>query len=232
MQHRDRARVTARLGLICQGPTRATRAAAFGGDEPLEDRGRDALARARRPLPQGSQVLVGPARAAAETAAALGLDGRTDGALADPDFGAWQGRTLAFVAKTMPDGLASWLTDPGFDGHGGESRVDLRRRTGDWLAARTHGRWIGVTNAAFIRMAVLIVLDAPAHAFWSLDIAPSTLTDLRHDGRRWTLRACGTALRGPADAEALGRPDPPAQAGRHGAVQDQAPPVEPRDGGG
>ena len=51
-----------------------------------------------------------------------------------------------------------------------------------------------MTHAAVIRAAVLIVLDAPASAFWRIDVEPLSLTDLRFDGRRWALRALGLAV--------------------------------------
>ncbi|MDZ7904798.1 MAG: histidine phosphatase family protein [Cypionkella sp.] len=60
------------------------------------------------------------------------------------------------------------------------------------------GRIVAVTHASVIRAIVLHILQAPAEAFWSLDIAPATMTDLRHDGRRWTVRSLGVNL-GPVD---------------------------------
>jgi hypothetical protein len=41
---------------------------------------------------------------------------------------------------------------------------------------------------------VLAVLDAPAAAFWRLDVAPLTVTDLRGGPGRWTVRATGAPL--------------------------------------
>jgi hypothetical protein len=48
------------------------------------------------------------------------------------------------------------------------------------------GYTIAVTNPAVVRSAIVPILDAPASAFWPVDIPPLTLTDRRLNGR-----ACG-----------------------------------------
>ena len=78
---------------------RATRAAAFPVDEPLDERGRAAAAALAGALPSRCEVLCSPALRCRETAAAAGLDARASSrALAECDFGAWGGRTLEDVA--------------------------------------------------------------------------------------------------------------------------------------
>ncbi|MFT3989716.1 histidine phosphatase family protein [Aestuariivirga sp.] len=184
--------MTRRLTLICQGATAATRVSAFPADDPLEE----LALRKHRPGPvkQGyAQVLVSPSRAAQETATLLGLSGTVEPALQDMDVGRWAGQGLANIA---PEDLARWLSDPDFAGHGGESLGNFIARAGDWLntMAEGHGAVIAVTSAAFIRACIGGVLSTPFEAFWRIDIAPLTETDLRHDGRRWALRALGRGL--------------------------------------
>jgi broad specificity phosphatase PhoE len=189
--------MTLQLGLIAHGPTAATLGAAFPAEDAL-------LTEAAAPegLPQGlrrwaaAAVRLSPARAARQTAARFGLTGTSDPGLADLDCGRWSGRALAEVAASEPGALAGWLADPGFAAHGGESRDALSARAAAWLDAclQGKGRVLAVTHAAVIRSLVLHVLQAPAAAFWCLDIAPLTLTDLRHDGRRWVLRGVGLPL--------------------------------------
>lgn len=189
--------MTTRLVLIAQGATSAARRSAFPADEPLEDKAVAALAGTPPPQWRGGAAFVSPAVAARQTAEALGLTATADAALGDLDAGRWAGLTLAEIATTAPEALAQWLADPGFDGHGGESRAALGARATAWLAARTTGgQVVAVTHAAVIRAMVLAVLDAPAGAFWRLDIAPLTQTELRHDGRRWALRRSGCAIGG------------------------------------
>ncbi len=178
-----------RLTLIAQGPTEATRKARFPADEGLEPGAMGAVA----PLPfcRNARVRVGPARACVETAAGLGLSGDTDAGLADMDVGRWAGRGLADIAA---EALEAWMCDPGFDGHGGESRTALRLRTARWLAGEGEGHLVAVTHAAWIRSLVIGLLGATDAAFWTLDVRPLSVTDLRHDGRRWALRGFGLPL--------------------------------------
>jgi broad specificity phosphatase PhoE len=191
--------MTLQLGLIAQGATAATQAAAFPGDEPL----RDGLSEAGVLPPslrrwRGAELRLSPRLAARQTAAGLGLGAADpEAGLADLDCGRWSGRALAEVAAAEPAALAAWLADPAFAGHGGESRAALAARAAGWLDALTphRGRVLAVTHAAVIRSLVLHVLQAPAPAFWCLDLAPFSFTELSHDGRRWALRGLGLPLR-------------------------------------
>ena len=103
-----------------------------------------------------------------ETAEVAGLAPELDEALAECDFGAWMGRRLADVG---PDGARAWMHDPDAAPHGGET---LRA-----FAARV--------AACVVKAAVVHALDAPLRAFWQIDAAPLSLTELHaHDGR-WTV---------------------------------------------
>ncbi|MGA0541857.1 histidine phosphatase family protein [Neotabrizicola sp. VNH66] len=179
------------LTLVAHGPTAATRQAAFPGDDPLLP------GSGPGPLPwRGRRVLASPARACQETAAALSLLAERDPALAEMDHGRWSGKPLAEVAAAEPEALARWIADPDYQGHGGESRAALALRVADWLERIAAGgsHVLALTHASVIRALVLRVLDAPAAAFWALDVGPATLTELRHDGRRWALRALACPL--------------------------------------
>lgn len=185
--------MTARLTLIAQGATLATRRAAFPVDEPLLP-----VAILSHLPAHGALVLTSPRQAAVQTAQALGLTATVDPLLDDADFGLWSGQTIAEVAAAQPEQLGQWLGDPAFNLHQGESRAALRARAHRWLDGVTDGgqHVIAVTHAALIRALLCEVLQAPDPAFWKIDIAPLTLTDLRHDGRRWTLRRMGLSLSG------------------------------------
>lgn len=187
--------MTSRLMLICQGATRATRRSAFPANEPLEERARSAAAAVRLGW-RAERGWVSPMQAARQTAEIMSLGCREDPRLRDLDHGEWAGRTLADIAQEQPDRLARWLGDPQFDGHGGESIAMLLERSGSWLDAQAmeRGRTVAVTHAAVVKAMIVHVLSAPPEAFWRIDIAPLSLTDLRHDGRRWTIRSCGAAM--------------------------------------
>jgi broad specificity phosphatase PhoE len=173
-----------RLLLVRHGSTDAVRAAAFGSDEPLDAHGHAGAARLRARLPRG-EILVSPRRRAVETAADLGPH-TIAAELAECDFGAWAGLTLAEVD---PDDLGAWMADPDAAPHGGESLATLLRRVADWLReqAELDGTAIAITHGGVVKAAVVHALDAPASAFWRIDVSPLAITELHaHDGR-WTV---------------------------------------------
>ena len=182
-----------RLVLIAHAETSATRRATFARDEPLEPRG---LERARSCAPwRADAVWCSPAPAARETAMALGLAAMVEPALRDLDVGRWAGQDLATIAAADPEGLAAFLADPAFAGHGGESIQELVRRVTGWLDGLRgeRGQLVAVSHAAVVRAAVQAVLDAPAAAFFRIDVAPLDRLALSGNGRRWALRLDGGA---------------------------------------
>ncbi len=141
----------------------------------------------RRP----DRVFSSLARRTRQTAAALQLEVEEDAALRDLDHGRWAGRALSDIQAENPDGLLLWLTDVDAAPHGGEAVSAMLLRVAAWMEAHAgdRGHTIVVTHAAVVRAAILHVLGAPARAFWLIDVEPLSFTDLRHDGRRWALRA-------------------------------------------
>ncbi|MBN9068150.1 MAG: histidine phosphatase family protein [Rhizobiales bacterium] len=139
---------------------------------------------------------VSPMRAARQTAERLSLDGKEDPELRELSYGNWTGRTIAEIDQEQPERLARWISDPDFDDHGGESVAGLLKRAGAWIEKRTsaRGRIVAVTHTTVIKATIVHVLRAPPDALWRIDIAPLTFTDVRHDGRRWAIRSCGSPL--------------------------------------
>jgi len=182
-----------RLLLLRHAPTAATRAAAFGADEPVDSRGLAAAGLLAGALPSGADVVCSPALRCRQTAAAAGLAvASVDGALAECDFGAWAGRALSDVDE---DDAAQWMTDADARPHGGESLRAFAARVAAWLDAQAllAGRVIAVTHGGVVKAAVVHALGAPLDAFWRIDAAPLSLTELHaHDGR-WTLTRCNCA---------------------------------------
>jgi broad specificity phosphatase PhoE len=168
--------------------TPATRAAAFPADEALDERGLVDAARLARALPAApGDVLCSPAQRCRQTAAAAGLGApTTHPALAECDFGAWVGRTLAEVHAAHPEASTAWMTDADAAPHGGESLTAFCARVGAWLDAQAvrDGRSVAVTHAGVVKAAVVHALGAPVMSFWRLDVAPLGITELHaHDGR-------------------------------------------------
>jgi broad specificity phosphatase PhoE len=171
-----------RLVLVRSAATAATRRAAFASDEPLDAGGVRAAERLAGMLGRVDAARSSPARRARMTAAAAGLAADVDPDLAGPDPGPWSGLTLDEVVARDPRGLAAWLDDPDPDG-------GLRARVTGFLA-RAHdwpGTTVAVTHAGWVRTAVLAALDAPAAAFWRVDVAPASLTVLHRRDRGWLL---------------------------------------------
>jgi broad specificity phosphatase PhoE len=175
-----------RLALVRHAPTASTRAAAFPrDDEGLDEAGRAAAASLA--VPAHREALSSPAARCLETAQALGVAVVMEPALAECDFGAWVGRTLADLD---PAAAGEWMTDPEAAPHGGESLRTFAARIGAWLdeQAASDGSVLAITHAGVVKAAIVHALDAPLHAFWQIDAAPLFVTELHaHDGR-WTVR--------------------------------------------
>jgi broad specificity phosphatase PhoE len=187
-----------RLTLISHAATRAQHRAAFQVvDEPVGESEMAEIAALGWSAPRAQQVCSGPERRVQETAEALGLSATVVTELRDCDYGKWSGRELGEVQSGEPERVLTWLTDATAAPHGGESIVALVDRVGRWLEEqRGTGHIIAVTHPAVIRAAIVCALEAPLQAFWRIDIAPLSLTDLRFNGRVWTLRSSSCGLWG------------------------------------
>lgn len=178
-----------RFMMIRHGLTPAVRSASFGLDEPLEPA---AVLRARElgtSLPSRCAGVSGPERACVETGSELGLSSFVIEELAACDVGIWKGRSLAEVAAEDPEGLAGWMSDPHTCPHGGESLTVFRARVVAALDARAGGEGFlaVVVDGGAVKAAVVHALGARASAFWRVDVAPLSVTEIHVEGGRWTL---------------------------------------------
>ncbi|HEY1274663.1 MAG TPA: histidine phosphatase family protein [Thermoleophilaceae bacterium] len=175
-----------RLFLVRHAPTDATRRAAFPEDEALDERARQQAAALAARLPRGPEAMSSPALRCRETALAAGLDPTPDPLLAECDFGAWAGRSLAEIED---DAARAWMTDPDAAPHGGESLTAFAGRVAGWLDAQAErdGSAVAVTHAGVVKGALVHALGAPLESFWRIDVTPLAITELHaHDGR-WTV---------------------------------------------
>jgi broad specificity phosphatase PhoE len=189
-----------RLLLVRHAPTSATRATAFPVDEPLDEPGRTAASSLAGAIPHRCDVLCSPALRARQTAEAAGLDARPDAALAECDFGRWAGATLADVHASDPEGASAWMLDPGAAPHGGESLTTFAGRVGAWLDAQAalDGAAAAITHGGVVKAAVVHALGAPLPAFWRIDAAPLSVTELHAHDARWTVTRVNCPLIGGA----------------------------------
>lgn len=179
--------VSLRVAFVSHASTDALRLARIPADESLNEVGRRECA--RREQMSADRVRVAPELRAIETAQALGLVGESDPGLSEIGYGSWRGLE---TDQLPPDDFMAWLTDPEFKPDGVESIVELIARVSAWLfktaAAKQHT--IAVTHPAVIRAAIVSALDAPATAFWRIDIPPLSVTRFHYRGV-WTLRSTG-----------------------------------------
>jgi broad specificity phosphatase PhoE len=164
--------------------TSATRAAAFPLDEPLDESGRKAAGRLSGIVPRGSEIVSSPALRCRETAEAAGLRPRVDPQISECDFGRWAGSTLDAIDT---EDARAWMNDPDAIPHGGESLRAFAGRIAAWLDHASDSATV-ITHGGVVRAAVLHVLGAPLDAFWRIDVAPMSVTELRGDDRRWMVR--------------------------------------------
>ncbi|WP_228180373.1 histidine phosphatase family protein [Streptomyces anulatus] len=184
--------MTVRVMLISPAMNAALREARFDGDAPLDRSGRKRANAAADAVPTAGLTLSGPSERCRETSEALGLAARTEPALAGWDLARWSGRRLDDVAAAEPARMSAWLGDPSAAPHGGESLRDLVGRIGGWLDSlggpdAPGTAVLAVAEAAVVRAAVVHGLRLPAEAFWRLDVAPLTLTELSGRSGRWNV---------------------------------------------
>ncbi|MFS0827357.1 histidine phosphatase family protein [Pseudomonas phoenicis] len=171
------------LTLLCHAATEAQRTGHFARqDDALRDMP------APRSWPPALQCLVAPERRTVQTAAALGLAGQVDTALADMDMGCWGGRSLKDVQLTAPEALRDWLDDPLAAPHGGESLRQVSARVGAWLdRGLPPGQWLAVTHPWVMRAALQHVLGGALAKAGCIDVLP--LAELRMNWHGyWRLR--------------------------------------------
>jgi broad specificity phosphatase PhoE len=178
-----------RLRLVCAGATRSTRRSAFpADDESLEAKALAAATAMAPAVGACDRAFAGPSRRARETALALGLDAQPVAGLGDIAAGRWTGLTVAEVASREPDAFLAWRTDVNAAPHGGEAIAGVFARVRALLAGLDDGRTVAVTHAAVIRVAIVLALDAPRSAFWSIDVEPLAVLDLVRRDEGWRLR--------------------------------------------
>ena len=164
------------------------------GDVALTERGlAQARAAAKRLTSYDvSAVVSSPLRRARQTADevadALGLKVSEEPALAETDFGEWEGLTFAEVRQRWPEQMRQWLASPDVAPVGGESftaTFDRVRRGRDAVIAAHRGETVVVvSHVTPIKTLLRQALDAPAHALYRmhLDTASLSVTDWWSDG--------------------------------------------------
>jgi ribonuclease H / adenosylcobalamin/alpha-ribazole phosphatase len=150
-------------------------------------------AAARKLAPEGIAILYSsPVARALETAAILagplGLPVTPEEALAELDFGTWEG--AAFDQLEGDPQWADWNSDRGRRAApGGETMVEVQARTGRWLDTLSRSgvpACAAVSHADVIKAIVAHVIGLPLHLHDRIDVAPGSVSTLLLAG--WGMR--------------------------------------------
>ncbi|WP_395397568.1 histidine phosphatase family protein [Novosphingobium sp. BL-8A] len=184
------------LLLLCIAPTASSREGRFpDSSEPLDEAGRRSAGHERIEERFRARMFRSPARAAEETAGALGLDAAIAEELADIDHGSWSGRSFAEIgARPFTD----WLAHPDRGTPDGESMEQVRARVGRWLdhVAGLDSAICAITHPMTVRAALAHAIGIPLQATLAIDIAPLSRTILSFN-RSWRLQSLGLAEMAP-----------------------------------
>ncbi|HEX7854386.1 MAG TPA: histidine phosphatase family protein [Sphingobium sp.] len=177
--------------LLCAAATRSSRTGAFGcPDEALDDGGRRAAGAYRVEERFRDHATASPARAAIETATAMGINLCEEPALQDMDHGDWAGCAFEDVHRSSPEAFATWMANPSRGAPGGETLSAVQARIGRWLdgLTQTDDPLLAITHPMVIRGALAHALNMPLTSTLAIDIAPLARVRLSFN-RIWRLQA-------------------------------------------
>jgi broad specificity phosphatase PhoE/ribonuclease HI len=164
-------------------------------------------------------VVTSPVRRTHESAEILadrlGRELRTEGGLAEMEFGSWDGMTFDEVRESFPADLDAWLGAPDVSpgGHG-ESLLTVQKRvlaSLDRLLEEHAGRSVlAVSHVTPIKLLVAHALGAPLESVFRMELAPASVTVLSffEDDSTGSGRSAHAAMRmfngRPTDAAFIG----------------------------
>ncbi|MET0997714.1 MAG: histidine phosphatase family protein [Marmoricola sp.] len=110
----------------------------------------------------------------------LGLEIETEDAIAEMEFGSWDGMSFSDVHEQFPDELSEWLGDLDAAPHGGESMRTVQKRVlagRDRIVAAHPGQTVvAVSHVTPIKTLVVDALGAPLEAVYRMELAPASVT--------------------------------------------------------
>jgi len=158
------------------------------GDPDLSERGlAQARATADRLASMNVDVVVtsprSRARATAEAIAdALGGELVVDDAIAETDFGEWEGYTFGEIRERWPNEMSAWLASPDVAPPGGESFTATFARVEKWrqrlVAERAEQTFVVVSHVTPIKALLRSALDAPPNALFRIHLDPASVSTI------------------------------------------------------
>ncbi len=126
-------------------------------------------------------VLVSPLRRCLQSLEILGLEGEKEPLLREVDFGYWEGKTFAEIAKEYPASIEQWANDKDFAFPGGESLPAFRNRIKK-VAARLYNENAAaiflMAHGGVLRALICELLRLPVENYLLFDVAPGYLTEI------------------------------------------------------
>jgi len=186
--------------LVRHGQTAWNREQVFRGrmDLPLDETGRRQAEALRDALAGDpiSRIVCSPLARAVETARPLaerlGIELQAYPALADLDFGHWQGMTVAAVKEQYPELFAVWQSAPEqvhFPGGGNlDEAADRAFSALQRLAAgNEHGALVVVAHRVINKVLLCRALGLETSAFWQIKQDTACINRLSLDAGRWVV---------------------------------------------
>lgn len=191
-----------RLVLVRHGATAHSLERRFAGRnaEPLVEEGRAMAERAAerlRSLEGVGALYTSPLRRALQTAApiaaALGLAPLEDGALAEADFGAWDGLPFAEVLRSDTEAFTRWFSEEGAAGGTGESLAEVAERAEAWMAraleAHRGSTVVAISHAGPIKAALRHALGATWGTVYRMQQDHGSISVVEHSADGWWVRS-------------------------------------------
>ncbi|MGF7175146.1 histidine phosphatase family protein [Azospirillum doebereinerae] len=189
-------RMTTRWWLIRHAPVPNPLGLIHGSGDPDADTGDRATAMALAAiLPEDAVWLTSPLRRTRQTAQMLrpSVDPLTEPALAEQDFGRWEGLSHDEIAARQPEEAERFWRDPARNAPpGGESFAAVMERVADalrrWTGEEAGGDRIAVIHGGSIRASLALALDLTPGAALRLRVDHWSLTRLDcHAGTSWSV---------------------------------------------
>lgn len=175
-----------RLWLIRHAPVAGPMGVIHGVDAPADTSDKTAIEALRAKLPRGAACIASPSTRTLETAAALGLQPRTEAKFSEQDFGEWTGRRHDDLAREFGAAYHEfWRAPASSRPPGGESFAEQVERVRESLADLPAGDVVLVVHSGTVRAALAIALDLAPDAALRFAIDPLSLTRIDRVAGGW-----------------------------------------------
>lgn len=180
----------AKIILIRHGETDHNRQGRFCGrsNPPLNQLGQTQADKAAAWLAQRriDHIYTSPAVRAQRTAHTINQQRdkpiTTDERLWETDYGRWEGQNIDDCRTADPEAWQKWLADSHSAPHGGETAVEVEKRTQSWLndtLTRHHGQTVLVAaHGGSLQTVICQLMDMPHRPLWPFRFQNTTIAEV------------------------------------------------------